>query len=53
MGRRYLGRDQGVYLGSESGAEPTIAKVHGYAVAGGSDIALCCDLVVMAELNKE
>jgi enoyl-CoA hydratase len=29
--------------------KPTIAKVHGYAVAGGSDIALCCDLVVMAE----
>lgn len=28
--------------------KPTIAKVHGYAVAGGSDIALCCDLVVMA-----
>lgn len=30
-------------------AKPTIAKVHGYAVAGGSDIALACDLVVMAE----
>lgn len=29
--------------------KPTIAKVHGAAVAGGSDIALCCDLVVMAE----
>ena len=29
--------------------KPTIAKVHGYAVAGGSDIALCADLVVMAE----
>ena len=29
--------------------KPTIAKVHGPAVAGGSDIALCCDLVVMAE----
>ena len=28
--------------------KPTIAKIHGYAVAGGSDIALCCDLVVMA-----
>lgn len=27
--------------------KPTIAKVHGFAVAGGSDIALCCDLVVM------
>ena len=29
--------------------KPTIAKVHGYAAAGGSDIALCCDLLVMAE----
>jgi len=29
--------------------KPTICKVHGYAVAGGSDIALSCDLVVMAE----
>ena len=28
---------------------PTIAKVHGAAVAGGSDIALCCDMVVMAD----
>ncbi len=28
---------------------PVICKVQGYAVAGGSDIALCCDLVVMAE----
>jgi len=32
--------------------KPTIAKVHGYAVAGGSDIALCCDAVVMAEDAK-
>lgn len=29
--------------------KPTIAKVQGYAVAGGSDIALSCDLVVMAQ----
>ncbi|MBS0412040.1 MAG: crotonase/enoyl-CoA hydratase family protein [Proteobacteria bacterium] len=29
--------------------KPTIAKVNGPAVAGGSDIALCCDLVVMAD----
>jgi enoyl-CoA hydratase len=28
--------------------KPTIAKVHGFAVAGGSDIALACDMVVMA-----
>lgn len=30
-------------------AKPVICKVHGYAVAGGSDIALCADLVLMAE----
>jgi enoyl-CoA hydratase len=29
--------------------KPTIAKVRGYAVAGGSDIALSCDLVVMSD----
>jgi len=29
--------------------KPTICRVHGYAVAGGSDIALCCDFVIMAE----
>jgi len=32
--------------------KPTIAKVQGYAVAGGSDIALCCDLLVMADDAK-
>jgi enoyl-CoA hydratase len=29
--------------------KPVLCKVHGYAVAGGSDIALCADIVVMAE----
>ena len=33
-------------------SKPTIAKVQGYAVAGGSDIALCCDLLVMADDAK-
>jgi enoyl-CoA hydratase len=28
--------------------KPVVCKVHGYAVAGGSDIALCCDLIIMA-----
>lgn len=32
--------------------KPTLCKVHGYAVAGGSDIALCADLVLMAEDAK-
>jgi len=29
--------------------KPTICKIHGAAVAGCSDIALCCDLIIMAE----
>ena len=29
--------------------KPTIAKVHGYAAAGGSDIATCCDFIVMED----
>ena len=32
--------------------KPTICKVHGYAVAGGSDIALSADIVIMAEDAK-
>lgn len=30
-------------------SKPTICKIHGAASAGGSDIALCCDMIVMAE----
>lgn len=29
-------------------SKPTICRIHGAAVAGGSDIALCCDLVIAA-----
>ena len=29
--------------------KPSIAKVHGYAAAGGSDIATCCDFIVMED----
>ena len=29
--------------------KPVICKIHGYAVAGGSDIALCADMTVMAD----
>ena len=30
-------------------SKPVIARLHGDAVAGGSDIALCCDIIVMAD----
>ena len=32
--------------------KPVICKIHGFAVAGGSDIALCWDIVIMADDAK-
>jgi len=32
--------------------KPVICKIQGYAVAGGSDIALCCDIIIMADNAK-
>lgn len=32
--------------------KPVVCKIQGFAVAGGSDIALCCDLIVMATEAK-
>ena len=29
--------------------KPVVCKIHGYAIAGGSDIALCADLTFMAD----
>lgn len=45
----YMKRNTEDFMTLWKSAKPTIAKVHGAAVAGGSDIALCCDLLVMAE----
>jgi enoyl-CoA hydratase len=45
----YMKRNTEDFMSLWRSPKPTIAKVHGHAVAGGSDIALCCDLLVMAE----
>ncbi|MDZ4400973.1 crotonase/enoyl-CoA hydratase family protein [Hydrogenophaga sp.] len=45
----YMKRNTEDFMALWRSPKPTIAKVHGAAVAGGSDIALCCDLMVMAE----
>ena len=37
------------FMGLWRGSKPTIAKVHGYCVGGGSELALCADLVVAAD----
>lgn len=45
----YMKRNTDDFMALWRSPKPTIAKVHGAAVAGGSDIALCCDLLVMAD----
>jgi enoyl-CoA hydratase len=32
--------------------KPTVCKVHGYCVAGGTDMALCCDLLTVEDRAK-
>ena len=32
--------------------KPVIARINGDAVAGGSDIALCCDIIIMNETAR-
>jgi len=46
---RLMKRNTDDFLSLWRSPKPTICKVHGFAVAGGSDLALCADLVVMAE----
>ncbi|MCA9705066.1 MAG: crotonase/enoyl-CoA hydratase family protein [Myxococcales bacterium] len=38
-----------VFMGLWRGLKPTIAKVHGWAVGGGSELALAADIVVAAD----
>lgn len=45
----YMKRNTEDFMSLWRSPKPTIAKVHGAAVAGGSDIALCCDLLAMAD----
>jgi enoyl-CoA hydratase len=37
------------YMSLWRSPKPVVAQVHGYCVAGGTDFALCCDLIVCAE----
>jgi enoyl-CoA hydratase len=46
---RMMGRNTECFMALWRARTPTIAQVHGAAVAGGSDIALCCDLIVAAD----
>jgi enoyl-CoA hydratase len=46
---RMMAKNTADFMSLWRSPKPTIAKVRGHAVAGGSDVALSCDLVVMAE----
>ncbi|WP_282608726.1 crotonase/enoyl-CoA hydratase family protein [Pelagibius sp. Alg239-R121] len=45
----FMMRNTELFMSLWRSHRPVICKVQGYAVAGGSDIALCSDLVVMSE----
>ncbi len=49
---RWMADNTACFMSLWRGLKPVICKVQGYAVAGGSDIALAADLVVMAEDAK-
>ena len=40
------------FMGLWRGLKPTIAKVHGYCVGGGSEMALCADLVIASDCAR-
>ncbi len=46
---RFMWENTQAFMSLWRAAKPVICKVHGFAVAGGSDIALCADLTFMAE----
>ena len=40
------------FMGLWRGGKPTIAKIHGYCVGGGSEMALCADLVIASDCAR-
>src|SRR5581483_10965513 len=49
--RDYAGMSRNVraFMSLWESPKPVIAQVHGWCVGGGTDVALCSDLIVMAE----
>lgn len=45
----FMSRNTEYFMSLWRSHKPVVCKVHGYAVAGGSDIALCADTVIMGE----
>ena len=47
-----MGRNVRAFMSLFHCGKPVVCKVHGFCVAGGTDMALCSDLVVIAEDAK-
>lgn len=46
---QFMWRNTQHYMSLWRAIKPVICKVHGYALAGGSDLALCADITIMAD----
>jgi len=47
--KHHVRRNQDVWFTIWNLAKPVIAQVHGYCLAGGSELAFMCDITIMAE----
>jgi enoyl-CoA hydratase len=47
-----MSRNARVFMGLHECGKPVVCRVHGFCVAGGTDMALCSDLLVIAEDAK-
>lgn len=45
----FMMRNTELFMSVWRSYRPVICRVHGYAVAGGSDIAFCSDMIVMSD----
>ena len=45
----FMMRNTELFMSLWRSYRPVICKVHGFAIAGGSDIALCADTIIMAD----
>jgi enoyl-CoA hydratase len=49
---QFMWRNTQAFMSLFRAMKPVICKVHGFAVAGGSDIALCADMTIMGDDAK-